>query len=114
MDGTDTEIRMDAVETKLDLILEEINRQRAHRREMEDPKDDLMRVGNDLFQPDLLRAVDDALAIYKNMDLEVEDKVSLLTLLKELSAPEARKGMAFAFRILRSIASHNKTPGINR
>ncbi|MCL4549941.1 MAG: hypothetical protein M1495_15385, partial [Bacteroidetes bacterium] len=33
----------------LDLILEEIELQRKHRREMEDLKDDLMRVGKDFY-----------------------------------------------------------------
>ncbi len=35
---------------KLDIVLEEIELQRRHRKEMEDLKDDLMRVGTDLFQ----------------------------------------------------------------
>ena len=38
------------INKKLDIILEEIELQRVHRREMEDLKDDLMRVGKDVFQ----------------------------------------------------------------
>ncbi len=41
--------RVDAIDRKLDIILEEIELQRRHRREMEDLKDDLMRVGKDLY-----------------------------------------------------------------
>ncbi|MCK5087771.1 MAG: DUF1641 domain-containing protein [Melioribacteraceae bacterium] len=38
------------INNKLDIILEEIELQRKHRREMEDLKDDLMRVGKDVYQ----------------------------------------------------------------
>lgn len=221
MEEKNIETRMDAIERKLDVILEEIVLQQAHRREMEDLKDDLMRVGTDLFQtavveldgvqdqfrtvdlvhlgkklmrnvdtitrvveqlesvkdfledasplaresfialmnrldevdrkgyfgfvkemgrvtdkvvtsftaedvknlgdnivtilntvktmtqPDMLHAMNNAVNMYKKMDLEVEDNVSLLTLLREMNTPEARKGMAFVIRFLKSIASQN-------
>jgi uncharacterized protein YjgD (DUF1641 family) len=223
MEENITSSRMDAIEGKLNVILEEIELQRAHRREMEDLKDDLMRVGKDLFQtavveldavhdqfrtvdvlhlgkklmrnvdtmtqivehmesikdfledasplmresfislmnrldeldrkgyfgfvkemgkvldnvvisftvedvkklgenivtilntvksitqPDMLHAVNNALNMYKKMDLEVEEDVSLLGLLKEMNTPEARRGMAFAVRFMKSIASQNGT-----
>ncbi len=38
------------INKKLDIILEEIELQRKHRREIEDLKDDLMRVGNDVYR----------------------------------------------------------------
>jgi uncharacterized protein YjgD (DUF1641 family) len=218
---------MDTIEEKLNVILEEIELQRARRREMEDLKDDLMRVGKDLFQnavmeldtvqdqfrtvdvlhlakklmrnvdtmaqiighmesikdfledasplmresfvtlmnrldefdrkgyfgfvkemgkvadnvvtsftvedvkklgenivtilntvksitqPDMLHAVNNALNMYKKMDLEVEEDVSLLGLLKEMNTPEARRGMAFAVRFMKSIASQNGTSSRN-
>lgn len=221
------ESRMDAIERKLDVILEEIDLQRSHRRGMEDLKDDLMRVGTDLFQtavveldgvqdqfrtvdlvhlgkklmrnvdtitrvveqlesfkdfladasplaresfialmnrldgfdrkgyfgfvremgkvtdnvvtsfttedvknlgenivtilntvktmtqPDMLHAMNNAVNMYKKMDLEVEDNVSLLTLLREMNTPEARKGMAFVIRFLKSIVSQNGTSRTN-
>ena len=221
------EARMDAIERKLDVILEEIDLQRAHRREMEDLKADLMRVGKDLFQtavveldgvhdqfrtvdlvhlgkklmrnvdtitrvveqmeslkdfledasplaresfialmkkldefdrkgyfgfmkemgrivdqvvtsftvedvknlgdnivtilntiknmtqPEMLHAVNNAMNMYQKMDLEVEEDVSLLALLRELNTPEVRRGMAFAIRVLKSIAAHNGIPRTN-
>lgn len=227
MEENITGFRMDAIEEKLNVILEEIELQRAHRREMEDLKDDLMRVGKDLFQtavmeldtvqdqfrtvdvlhlgkklmrnvdtmaqiiehmesikdfledasplmresfvtlmnrldefdrkgyfgfvkemgkvadnvvtsftvedvkklgenivtilntvksitqPDMLHAVNNALNMYKKMDLEVEEDVSLLGLLKEMNTPEARRGMAFAVRFMKSIASQNGTSSTN-
>ena len=42
MNTEQTEARLDAIEKKLDVILDEIELQRRHRREMEDLKDDLM------------------------------------------------------------------------
>ncbi len=42
--------QIDDINRKLDVILEEMERQRAHRQEMEDLKDDLTRIGNDLFK----------------------------------------------------------------
>ena len=41
--------QIDDINRKLDIVLEEIELQRKHRREMDDLKDDLMRVGNDLY-----------------------------------------------------------------
>jgi uncharacterized protein YjgD (DUF1641 family) len=48
------ERRVDEINRKLDLVLEEIELQRRHRREMEDLKDDLMRVGKDLYRSAVL------------------------------------------------------------
>ncbi len=213
--------QIDDINTKLDIILEEIALQRRHRREMDDLKDDLMRVGKDVYstavvelegmhdslstvdvlhlgkkllrnvntltatieqlesvrdfltdaaplaresfidfmnkmdefdrkgyfafakelanvmdnvvtsfskedvkalgdnivtilntvksitQPDMLHSVNNALNVYKKLDMEVKDDISLFALLKELNTPEARKGMAFAIRFLKSLALPN-------
>lgn len=58
-----------------------------------------------MTQPDILHAVNNALTVYKKLDMGVTADVSLLSLLKELNTPEARKGLAFAIRFLKSIAS---------
>jgi uncharacterized protein YjgD (DUF1641 family) len=221
MDQKDMQTQIDDINRKLDVILEEIDLQRRHRHEMEDLKDDLMRVGKDLFQkavveldgmhdqlrtvdvlhlgkkllrnvdtittvveqleslkdfledasplaresfialmnrldefdrkgyfrfmkelgkvvdnvvtsftaedvknlgdnivtilntvksvtqPHMLHAVNNALNVYQKLDMEVEDDVSFLALLREMNTPEARKGLAFAIRFLKSIASHD-------
>jgi uncharacterized protein YjgD (DUF1641 family) len=44
-----TQTQIDDINRKLDIVLEEIELQRKHRKEMDDLKDDLMRVGNDLY-----------------------------------------------------------------
>ena len=49
MDTAELRRRVDAIDRKLDVILEEIELQRRHRREMEDLKADLMRVGKDVY-----------------------------------------------------------------
>ncbi len=41
--------QIDEINRKLDLVLDEIEHQKKHRREMDDLKDDLMRVGTDLY-----------------------------------------------------------------
>lgn len=50
MDETIAATQLDVINQKLDIILEEIRLQRRHRQEMDDLKDDLMRVGKDLYQ----------------------------------------------------------------
>ncbi len=62
-----------------------------------------------MTQPDMLHAVNNALTVYKKLDMEVEDDVSLMTLIRELNTPEAKKGLAFAVRFLKSIASNNNS-----
>lgn len=42
--------QINSINRKLDVILEEIELQKRHRREMEDLKDDLTRVGKDIFK----------------------------------------------------------------
>lgn len=66
-----------------------------------------------MTQPDMLHAVNNALNVYKKLDTEVEGDFSLLALLKEMNTPEARRGMAFAIRFLKSIASQNRTHATN-
>ncbi len=49
MDEKVTQTQIDEINHKLDLVLEEIELQKKHRREMHDLKEDLMRVGTDLY-----------------------------------------------------------------
>jgi uncharacterized protein YjgD (DUF1641 family) len=60
-----------------------------------------------MTQPDMLHAINNALNVYKKLDMEITDNVSFFSLLKELNTPEAKKGLAFAIRFLKSIASLN-------
>jgi len=49
MEDKTMQTQMDELNRKLDLVLDEIELQKKHRREMDDLKDDLMRVGTDLY-----------------------------------------------------------------
>ncbi len=62
-----------------------------------------------MTQPDMLHAINNALNVYKKLDAEVKEDISLLSLLKELNTPEARKGLAFAIRVLKSLAIQDGT-----
>jgi len=46
--------QIDSINQKLDIILEEIELQKRHRREMDELKDDLMRVGKDVYDTAVL------------------------------------------------------------
>ncbi len=50
MNEKNIQTQIEELSQKMDVILEEIELQRRHRREMDDLKDDLMRVGKDMYQ----------------------------------------------------------------
>ena len=50
MDETNLQERLDRLESKLDIILEETEQLRRQRHELEELKDDLMRVGTEVFK----------------------------------------------------------------
>lgn len=219
MDDTNLQKQIDAINKKLDSILDEMEYQKRHRREMEDLKEDLMRVGKDLYdtsiieleevsdylntkdilylvkyvlrnvkiithsiqqlenikdfltdvspllresfkdymqkldefdrkgyfefvkelsqvadhivvsfskedvknfgdniatilntiknltQPDMLHTINNALNVYKQLDIEVKKDVSLFGLLKQLNTPEVRRGLAFSIQFLKNLAN---------
>jgi len=57
-----------------------------------------------LTQPDMLQALDNALTVYKKLDIEVEEEISYFTLIRRMNTPEMRRGMAFGIRFLKSMA----------
>lgn len=219
MDDLKVQNQIDQINNKLDIILEEIELQRRYRREMEDLKDDLMRVGKDLYistveeleqvsdhvntkdiihlgkkllrnvttisksleqlesfkdfvtdatplfresvidlmkkldefdrkgyfefgseavkivdnvvtsfskddvknlgdnvvtmlntvksltQPDMLQTINNALNVYKQLDIQVSDNVSIFSLVKDLNSPEVKKGLAFGIMFLKKLAA---------
>jgi uncharacterized protein YjgD (DUF1641 family) len=218
MEDATLQAQIDALNGKLDIILEEIAHQQRHRREMEDLKDDLMRVGRDLYktaveeleeihdevstgdiaylgkkllrnvnnitqtfeqlenvkgfvedfapvsrqlsldlmrrlhemdqkgyfefmreashildnivssfdaedvkslgdnivtilntvksltQPDMLQAINNALMVYKKLDITVAEDVSVRQLLREMNSPEFKRGLSFAVEFLKNLA----------
>lgn len=220
MEDKKVQNQIDAINQKLDIIIEEIEHQRRHRREMEDLKEDLLRVGKDLYQsavteleevhdhiqtgdmlhlskkllrnvnnitksfeqlesikdfvkdvspisrelvidfmarldefdrkgyfefikemskaidnvvesftvedvkalgenlvtilntiknltqPDMLQSINNALMVYKNMDIEITEKVTTFSLIKDLNSPEAKRGLAFAVKFLKNLSGN--------
>jgi uncharacterized protein YjgD (DUF1641 family) len=58
-----------------------------------------------LTQPDMLQAINNAVAVYKNIDIKVDEKVSLMSLLKEMNSPEVRRGLAVGLKFLKNLAA---------
>ncbi|MFC2092607.1 DUF1641 domain-containing protein [Bacteroidota bacterium] len=56
-----------------------------------------------LTQPDMLHSINNAVAVYKKLDIEVEKEVSVFRLLKELNDPELKRGIAFSIQFLKNI-----------
>jgi uncharacterized protein YjgD (DUF1641 family) len=51
-----------------------------------------------LTQPDMLQTINNALGVYKQLDVQIPEKVSLLSLIKQM-------GLAFAITFLKNVAS---------
>lgn len=67
-----------------------------------------------LTQPELLSTVNNALSVYKNLEIGVSDKVSYVTLIKELNKPEVKRGLAFALKFLQNLGEQeNKSKPIS-
>ncbi len=60
-----------------------------------------------LTQPEMLTTINNMVGFYKQMDIVIEQDISLLKLLKELRDPQTRKGMAFMIQFLKNMASGN-------
>ena len=58
-----------------------------------------------LTQPDMLQAINNAVTVYKNIDVKVDEKVSLFGLMKELNSPEVKRGLAVGLKFLKNLAS---------
>ena len=56
-----------------------------------------------LTQPDMLKAVNNALAIYKNLDMENIEEYSLLKAMMQFRKPEMRRGIGFMITFLKRL-----------
>lgn len=63
----------------------------------------IMNTVKNLTQPDMLHSINNAVAVYKKLDIEVEKKVSVFKLLKELNNPELKRGIAFSIQFLKNL-----------
>ncbi len=57
-----------------------------------------------LTQPDMLQTVNNAVNVYKKLDIEIKDDVSIFRLMREMNTPEMKKGLAFAIEFLKNIS----------
>ncbi len=60
-----------------------------------------------LTQPDMLHAINNALNVYKKLDIEVKEDISLIKLIKELNHPETKRALYFTLQFLKSLSSVN-------
>ena len=65
-----------------------------------------------LTQPEMLQAINNALAVYKNIDFDIEEKVSLFSLFRELNSSEAKRGLAVGIHFLKNLAAIEKPNSI--
>lgn len=65
----------------------------------------ILNTAKNLTQPEMLHTINNAINVYKKLDIEVKEKVTLMSLLKELNDPETKKGLAFAIRFLKNLAN---------
>jgi len=62
-----------------------------------------------LTQPDMLNAINNAVSVYKKLDIEIEENVSYFQLFKRMNTPEMRSGIAFGIKFLKSLAEQQST-----
>jgi uncharacterized protein YjgD (DUF1641 family) len=58
-----------------------------------------------LTQPEIMHTINNALTVYNSVDVQVPENVSLVSLIKELNTPEAKRGLTYAIRFLKAIAA---------
>jgi uncharacterized protein YjgD (DUF1641 family) len=57
-----------------------------------------------LTQPDMLKAINNATTIYKNLDMEEVEEYSVFRAMRELRKPEIKKGIGFVITFLKRMA----------
>ncbi len=60
-----------------------------------------------LTQPDILKALNNGIDVYKNLDNENIPEYSLWKVFKEMNSPEMKKGLGFMITFLKNIANEN-------
>ena len=56
-----------------------------------------------LTQPEMLHAVNNALTVYQNLDVDLSEKITTFGIMRELNKPEVKKGLAFALKFLENL-----------
>jgi uncharacterized protein YjgD (DUF1641 family) len=64
----------------------------------------IMETIKNLTQPDMLKAVNNAVMIYKHMDMENVEEISLFKAMMEFRKPEMKKGIGFMITFLKRLS----------
>ena len=64
----------------------------------------IMETVKNLTQPDMLKAVNNAVMIYKHMDMENVEEISLFKAMMEFRKPEMKKGIGFMITFLKRLS----------
>lgn len=60
-----------------------------------------------LTQPDVLVALNNAVSVYKSLEIDIQKEVSYWDLWRESRKPEMRRGVAFAIQFLKNLVAAN-------
>lgn len=66
----------------------------------------MMETFKNLTQPEMLLAVNNAMEIYRKLDFEKMEEVSLWGAIREVNKPEMRRALGFLLSFLRNLAEH--------
>lgn len=61
-----------------------------------------------LTQLDMLNAINNAVNVYKKLEIEIKEDVSLLRLIKELNTPETKKALFYSIQFLKKLSTLNE------
>ncbi len=59
-----------------------------------------------LTQPDMLETINNAVSVYKNLTISVDEEISYRRLFKEFRTPEMRRGLAFGIQFLKNLVAN--------
>ncbi len=64
-----------------------------------------------ITQPDMLKALDNGVKVYKSLDTENIPEYSVWKAMKELRTPEMKKGLGFMITFLKNLSKEENKPG---
>ena len=62
-----------------------------------------------LTQPDMLQAINNAVTVYKNLDVENIEEYSVWRVVKEMRTPEMKRGLGFLIAFLKNMSKEEKS-----
>ncbi len=65
----------------------------------------IMETIRSMSQPEMLKTINNALTVYKHIDLDNIQEMSIWKIMREINTPEMKKGMGFIISFLKNISS---------